>query len=201
MLPQSFSARAMESGAKYGVIAGLIATWSISTAIAASEIELGLPIGAFYAMIGAGLGYENPAATYVGFGLHLLTGAVLGVIICLAAVRFMLSSLLNPYRSVLMGMAAGVAVWLVLFLPVTLFLVEPMLDGGSGNAAGSPAQAAASAAAGQSMWGIALSAIAFHIVWGAIFGYVASSLMRIRAFRLGSSGSGQKMHKEGGMTH
>jgi hypothetical protein len=34
------------------------------------------------------------------------------------------------------------------------------------------------------VWGIALSAIAFHIIWGAIFGYVVSALMRIRAFKI-----------------
>ena len=31
----------MYTGAKFGVIAGFIATWSITTAIAASELELG----------------------------------------------------------------------------------------------------------------------------------------------------------------
>jgi hypothetical protein len=31
----------MYTGAKFGVIAGFIAMWSISTAIAASELELG----------------------------------------------------------------------------------------------------------------------------------------------------------------
>ena len=46
-------------GAKYGAIAGLIATWSISTAIAASELELGLPIGTFYAVMGISLGFND----------------------------------------------------------------------------------------------------------------------------------------------
>ena len=44
--------RPIIEGAKYGAIAGLIATWSISTAIAASELELGLPISTFYAVWG-----------------------------------------------------------------------------------------------------------------------------------------------------
>ena len=35
----------MYTGAKFGAIAGFIATWSISTAIAASELELGQQIG------------------------------------------------------------------------------------------------------------------------------------------------------------
>ena len=35
----------------------------------------------------------------------------------------------------------------------------------------------------QSTRGIAVSAILFHIIWGLIFGFVISSLLRIQAYR------------------
>ncbi|MGA7899201.1 MAG: hypothetical protein WCA39_10105 [Nitrososphaeraceae archaeon] len=35
----------------------------------------------------------------------------------------------------------------------------------------------------QSTRGIAVSAILFHIIWGVIFGFVISSLLRIQAYR------------------
>src|SRR5215207_2870109 len=74
--------RPMLEGAKYGSLAGLIATWSISTAIAASELELGLPISTFYAVMGISLGsIDFVTAAYLGFGLHLVTGTILGAII------------------------------------------------------------------------------------------------------------------------
>ena len=181
MLSQSLPVKAMESGAKYGALAGLIATWSISTAVAASELELGLSIGTFYAIMGASLGYRDFAA-YAGFGLHLLTGAALGALLGTAAARLAIKSLFNPYRSLLMGMGTGMAVWLVLFLPVTALMVQPYLSRSDPlldeNFQRLPLDA------GQFAWSIALSAIAFHIIWGAIFGFVASSLMRIRAFKL-----------------
>src|ERR671925_1808823 len=80
--------RPIIEGAKYGAIAGLIATWSISTAIAASELELGLPISTFYAIMGISLGsIDFITAAYLGFGLHLLTGTILGAIIGGIAVR------------------------------------------------------------------------------------------------------------------
>ncbi|MGI0020705.1 MAG: hypothetical protein ACREAY_09580 [Nitrososphaera sp.] len=180
MLSQSSSVKAMESGAKYGAIAGLIATWSISTAIAASELELGLPIGSFYAIMGLSLGYGD-FAIYAGFGLHLLTGTVLGALLGFAAARLAIKSLLDPYRSLLMGMGAGMAVWLVLFLPVTALMVQPSLS--RSGQLGEYLQLLP-LDAGQFVWGIALSAIVFHLVWGAIFGYMASALMRIQAFKL-----------------
>src|SRR5919202_5526748 len=80
--------RPIIAGAKYGAIAGLIATWSISTAIAASELELHLPISTFYAVIGISLGLTDfVTAAYLGFGLHLATGTILGAVIGGMAVR------------------------------------------------------------------------------------------------------------------
>jgi hypothetical protein len=42
----------MYTGAKFEAMAGFIATWSISTAIAASELELGRQIGTFCSIMG-----------------------------------------------------------------------------------------------------------------------------------------------------
>jgi hypothetical protein len=189
MLPQSpsssFRKEALRSGAKYGAIAGLIATWSISTAIAASELGFGIPISTFYAVMGMSLGAGSfSSAAYIGFGLHLLTGTVLGAIIGLAMSRFAIMKFLNPYKAVAAGIGAGIVVWLVLFLPVTALLVQPSISRISFSLAQSmPLQSAALGNANQFVWGIAFSAIAFHLVWGAIFGYMISAFLRIRAFR------------------
>ena len=185
MLPQSSSKRwAFEKGAKYGTIAGLIATWTISSAIAASELELGMPMGTFYAVMGISLGAGEAfdPASLLGFGLHLITGAVLGGIIGYLMCRVASLSNLNPYRTVTIGICAGVAVWLVLFLPVTAFLVQPSITKISYLLEQSlPTLSAAPGKASQFVWGIALSAIVFHVVWGAIFGYITSAFLRIRA--------------------
>src|SRR3712207_9494896 len=88
--------------------AGLIATWSISTAIAASELELGLPISTFYAVMGISLGLVDfVTAAYLGFGLHLLTGTIVGAISGGIAVRVEsrknITNFFSSYKSILMG--------------------------------------------------------------------------------------------------
>src|SRR5215207_4285454 len=98
-------ARPVVKGAKYGSIAGLIATWSISTAIAASELELGLPISTFYAIIGISLGSNDfIASAYLGFGSHLATGTILGAVFGGLAVRIEMrkniTNIFDPYRSI-----------------------------------------------------------------------------------------------------
>jgi hypothetical protein len=199
--PQVLS-RPVLQGAKYGAIAGLIATWSISTAIAASELELGLPISTFYSIIGISLGsIDLMSAAYLGFGLHLATGTILGAIIGGLAVRVEMrkniTNIFNPYRSVLMGIGTGILVWLVLFLPVTALVIQPSIDRiaeilslGQNN---TPFSVFDSDNLSQSFRGIAISAVAFHIIWGAIFGFIISSLLRIRFRSLLLSASSSMM--------
>src|ERR671910_1118163 len=164
------------AGATYGSIAGLIATWSISTAIAASELELGLPISTFYAIIGISLGSNDfISSAYLGFGLHLATGTILGAIIGGLAVRVEMrkniTNIFDPFRSILMGIGTGILVWLVLFLPITALIIQPstgriteILSLSQENTVLSVFD---SNNLGQSFRGIAISAVVFHIIWGA----------------------------------
>lgn len=199
--------RPILQGAKYGSIAGVIATWSISTAIAASELELGLQIGTFYAIIGIALGSNDPVTSaYVGFGLHLATGTSLGAIFGALAVKVELrkniTNMFRPTRSILMGIGTGVLVWLVLFLPTSALFIQPstsriveILQSGQENTMLSVFDANS---LGQSMMGIVISAIAFHVIWGAIFGFIISSLLRIKSnsLSLSSASSSSKQDNQ-----
>src|ERR671922_2333097 len=116
-------------GAEYGAFAGIIATWAISSAIAVSEVALGLQISTFYSIMGISLGLNNVStAAYAGFGLHLLTGTIIGAVLGAIGIRWKKVRMLNPYKGILVGMGAGVLVWLVLFLPITTLLVQPSIN-------------------------------------------------------------------------
>lgn len=189
-LLSNFQQRPIREGAKYGSIAGVIATWSISTAIAASELELGLPISTFYTVIGISLGLNDLiASAYLGFGLHLATGTILGAIIGALAVKIEtrrnISNLFRASRSILMGIGTGVLVWLVLFLPISAMLIQPSIVRISENLQSGQSDVGLSVFEAnnlsQSFMGIVISAIAFHVVWGAIFGFIISSLLKIKS--------------------
>jgi hypothetical protein len=182
--------RPIREGAKYGMIAGLIATWSISTAIAASEVEIGLPISTFYTIIGISLGSNDiVASAYFGFGLHLITGAILGAVIGGLAIkvemRKNIRNIFDPYRSILMGIGTGILIWLLLFLPTTALVIQPSITRIAEILSLSPQNAGLSVLdgnnLGKSFNGIAVSAVAFHVVWGAIFGFIISSMLKIRS--------------------
>jgi hypothetical protein len=172
-------------GVKYGAFAGFIATWSLSSVIIVTELLLGLPIGAFYSIMGISLGIDDvTAATSTAFGLHLLIGTIIGAAFGVIGIRWKKVRMLNPYKSSLVGMGAGMIVWFVLFLPITAFLVEPAINSITTILAIESQDPVSSEDIIQSITNITLIAIAFHLIWGAIFGFIISSLLRIRLFRI-----------------
>lgn len=172
-------------GVKYGAFAGFMATWSISSVIVIAELSLGLNIGAFYSIIGISLGTNDiTTAASLAFGLHLLVGTIIGAAFGAIGIRWKRIRMLNPYKGSLVGMSAGIILWLVLFLPITLFLVQPSINSITTILAVESQQAVLSDDVNLAIRNITLIAIAFHLIWGAIFGIIVSSLLRIRLFKI-----------------
>ena len=172
-------------GVKYGAFAGFIATWSISSVIVVTELLLGLNIGAFYSIMGISLGLNDiTTATSIAFGLHLLVGSIIGAVVGAIGIRWKKIRMLNPYKGSLVGMGAGTVIWLVLFIPITLFFVQPSIDFITTILAIESQQAVFSEDVNLYIRNITIVAIAFHLIWGAIFGIVVSSLLRIRLFKI-----------------
>ena len=162
-------------GAEYGAFAGIIATWAISSAIAVSEVALGLQISTFYSIMGISLGIDNViTAAYMGFGLHLLTGTIIGAVLGTIGIRWKKIRMLNPIQNTLTGMGAGMIIWLILFLPLTSLFIQPSIQ----------RIGLLYEDVNQLIQKIALGAIAFHLIWGAIFSYIMRSLVRIREFKI-----------------
>jgi hypothetical protein len=174
------------TGILYGAIAGFIASWSISTAIAIAEVVLGLQISTFYSILGlsSGLTDNFGTAAYLGFGLHIVTGTILGIVVGYIITRWKESIMLKHYKGTLIGMAAGIIIWLVLFLPITALLIQPSINYIVTVLALDSQRQVLADSINQSIRNIALAAIAFHLIWGAIFGYIMTSLLRIRAFKI-----------------
>jgi hypothetical protein len=64
-----------------GTVSGLVAAWAIFGMILAVGAQLGLPPGTFYQMVGVSLGIdEERPAIYLGFVMHMITGAIIGIV-------------------------------------------------------------------------------------------------------------------------
>ena len=90
--------------------------------------------------------------------------------------------MLSPYKSALVGMGAGIVPWLVFFLPITTFFVQPAINSITTMLAMESQKALLSEDINQSITNITLAAIGFHLIWGAVFGFIVKPLLRIRLF-------------------
>jgi len=172
-------------GVKYGAFGGFIATLLIALAIAAAGLAFGFQMGTFYSVIGISLGLNNIVnAAYVGFGLHLLIGTLLGIALGAIGIRWKKIRMLIPYKSSLFGVGAGVVIWLILFLPITSLLIQPSIQRIVVILAIAWQKAILADQLSHSITNIALIAIVFHVIWGAIFGFAISSLLRIRVYKI-----------------
>jgi hypothetical protein len=116
-------------GIKYGAFAGFLSTWAISSAIVAAELLLGFRVSTFYSIIGISLGSNDIVSSgYIGFGLHILAGTLIGALLGAIGIRWKRIRMLNPFRSALIGVGAGFVIWLVLFLPITTMLIQPSIQ-------------------------------------------------------------------------
>jgi Na+/proline symporter len=115
-------------------------------------------------VIGISLGFNDPAvAQYVGFGLHLLTGTVAGNIFGQASTYWRWIAPYDYHHGIITGLIVGVALWAILFVPVTTFgdisghfqSLYPIIIGGS---------------------------LVFHIIYGSLLGFIAGRMEELGSF-------------------
>jgi hypothetical protein len=160
---------------KSSAVCGLVAAWAIFGMILAVGAQLGLPPGTFYQMVGMSLGINAEwPAIYTGFILHMITGAIIGIVYMIVSdqVRILRtdSSTLKAFAT---GVATGIVVWAVLFVPLHVFLIQPALQNMLlTSLVGSPEQLTAERLLQMSN-SILYGALAIHFVFGAILGFMA----------------------------
>lgn len=127
---QSLKPRLAVAGS--GLAAGLISSLAISALILLVEKVAQLPVGTFYLVLASALlqTQEHTISTVaLGFLMHLAAGSVMGLAISvpLSISKKSLAAASGRYAPVY-GLAAGFALWLALFLPVTFGIMLPLLN-------------------------------------------------------------------------
>lgn len=165
-----------------GLAAGLISSLAISALILLVEKVAGLPVGTFYAVLAyAVLQTQSMSVDLIatGFLIHLATGSFLGLAISTpfcALPRWLEST--GGYAP-LYGLAAGFAIWLVLFLPVTFWVMLPLLSSLESRIISQevPTGEVASIATGE-LLALTDKVIAFSLVFNVFYGLLSMMLTR-----------------------
>lgn len=159
---------------KSGTVSGLVAAWAIFGMILAVGAQLGLPPGTFYQMVGLSLGQNAEwPAIYLGFVLHMVTGAIIGIVYMIISDRVRQLWIDSTLKAFLTGVATGIAVWAVLFIPLHFILMQPSLQNILlTSPAGSPMYLTAERLI-QMSDSILYGALAIHFVFGSVLGFIA----------------------------
>jgi hypothetical protein len=146
---------------EYGALAGHIAAWSIFGLIFAINMLMRLQPGTF-SVIGMTLGASMPAAMYIGFALHLLTGTIIGLLFGYITTVVRSFKITSVGRSFGFTIISALVSWAVLFLPITIFAVQPNLPE-IATMLGQPALLNISSQ-------ILAGAIGMHVIYGGVLG-------------------------------
>ncbi len=142
----------------------------------------GTPSGTFFAVIGLSLGINDPAtAQFVGLGLHLLTGTVAGNIYGQVSL-FWRKFAPNRYQhGIKTGLMVGLALWIILFVPLASFGIQPKLDSFLTSAPNQYIFAISSHFQGLYPV-IILGSLAFHLLYGSLLGFLAGRMTELGTF-------------------
>ena len=167
----------------YCSLAGFIASWGISGLLVSIDLISNTPPGSFFGVIGISLGYYDPfTAQLVGFILHVITGTIAGNIFGQVSLFWKRIAPYNARHGIKMGMIVGVVLWATLFVPVASLAIQPMLN--TFNNGVTPNQYVFSLATNFSgLFAVIIAgSLIFHLIYGALVGYMAGRMTDLRAF-------------------
>ena len=159
-------------------LGGLLASIVISGLLFSLDFISKTPFGTFFAVIGSSLGYyDSNTSPYIGLLLHFATGTVAGNLLGQGAIFW---KKLIPYglkRGIIMGVITGISLWLVLFLPLTTYVIQPKLD--MFNLSAPNQYVFVIAQHFQGLYSVVLlGSFFFHVIYGIILGLIAGSLVK-----------------------
>jgi cytochrome bd-type quinol oxidase subunit 2 len=165
-----------------GALAGFIAAWVLVGLIFAGDMALGFPSGTLYSIIGltmAGLGM--PYALYFGIGMHLVTGTLIGTVFGYITAIVGAFNITSLGKGTLVGILAGFISFSLLFIPITRFQVEQSLIRflASIHPPGTDQIILQNRALDVASTVLA-GAVPFHIIYGAIMGFITGYLLLVR---------------------
>jgi len=164
----------------YCTLAGLISSIIISGLLFILDIVSKTPLGTFFAVIGSSLGfYDANTSPYVGLLLHIATGTVAGNLLGQGALFW---NTLIPFgikRGTILGIITGISLWLILFLPLTVYIIQPKLNMFNFSAPNQYVFVIAQHFQGLDL-AVLVGSFFFHLIYGIILGLIAGRLIELK---------------------
>jgi hypothetical protein len=165
--------------AKTGCVAGLVGGFALFSSFFWIDSEAEVPFGTFYNVVGMVIGLDGISATAFGFFVHMLTAALIGAIFCVCSTLHRYLHISSVPKGIIAGAVTGIEVYAIFFMPITLYVMFPMVeDLASGLSPGtSPAEMQVAkilmATHDKILWG----SLVLHVLYGVIMGLFSSIML------------------------
>jgi hypothetical protein len=164
----------------YCTLSGLLASIVISGLLFSLDFISKTPLGTFFAVIGSSLGfYDSNTSPYVGLLLHIATGTVAGNLLGQGAIFWNKLTPTGIKRGIILGIITGISLWLVLFLPLTTYIIQPKLDMFNFSAPNQYVYVIAQHFQGLYVI-VVIGSLFFHVVYGIILGLISGRLIELK---------------------
>jgi hypothetical protein len=161
--------------AQIGCVAGLVGGFAIFVSIFVIDLGLGAH-GAFYKVVGFAAGLDGIEATMFGMVSHMLTASLIGTVFGLGSGLHRILEIRSIKKGALGGICTGLAVLSVFFVPISTFLMVPLIQE---NRPITEAEGLLS-----NMTLIMLGAIEMHVVYGVAMGVFFAIAVQIESKKL-----------------
>lgn len=183
--------RSIAYGAAGGIVAGLV----MAPFLMLTAIMTGMPANTMVVAMGLGFGASQDNAMMVGFGMHLVTsvlvGMIFGVVISIRGLR-----IASFGKGIGEGLIAGMVAFAVLFVPIGMYVMPPVLVEMMMTMDPSLTQQQAGNALQQGMPLMIGMGVLEHLVYGAVLGAVASAfVLKSRGISVGKELHGRKKYE------
>ncbi|MEM3006502.1 MAG: hypothetical protein QXW37_01610 [Candidatus Nitrosotenuis sp.] len=165
----SFSKRA-----QIGCVAGLAGGFAIFVSIFVIDLGLGAH-GAFYKVVGFAAGLDGIEATLFGMVSHMLTASLIGTVFGLGSGMHKILDIHSIKKGALGGISTGLAVFFAFFVPITTFLIVPLIQENKQIATDTLIS---------NMNLIMIGAIEMHVVYGIVMGAFFAIAVQIESKKI-----------------
>lgn len=160
----------------YGAISGFVAGIVMMGVAMSTTVMIGMPYDTIPKAIGTALDSSPDNLIATGLGMHLLTSTLVGIIF--GSVTSINKLRITGFgKGITMAIATGMIAFVVISLPVSNFVLPPILVKFIMHMHPGMTQQMAMSAIQQKKILILLTAILRHLVYGAVLGIITSALV------------------------
>ena len=169
--------------AKTGAVAGLVGGFALFSSFFLIDSEVGVPFGTFYKMVGMLVGLDGMGAIAFGFITHMATASIIGVAFCVCSTFHRFLRINSIQKGVVGGLVTGIEVYAIFFMPLTIYLMFPMISAQASGLAAAPEGSMIARTLMQTSGEILWGAFILHVLYGSVMG-LFSSMMLYESFSM-----------------